>query len=95
MAHGAFLVPLVKKSKSSFCHIHVRKPFYYPLPSLTEGKRKLQGEVCLHFDLPSLYSCRTRNPLLRALFGIPVHSPLGFLGIEEEAALVMDDEVRD
>ena len=34
-----------KMLKSSFCHIHVRKPFYYPLPSPTEGKRKLPRQT--------------------------------------------------
>ena len=30
-----------------------------------------QGKRCLHFNLPSLYSCRTRSPLPRALVKIP------------------------
>ena len=29
-----------------------------------------KGEISLHFDLPSLYSWRTRNPLLWALIRI-------------------------
>ena len=68
-----------------------------------------QGEISLHFDLPSLYSCRTRSPLLRELIRIPVRAIriqldssnyctfthlLSFLGIEE-AALDTDDKVWD
>ena len=66
------------------------------------------GEISLHFDLPSLYSCRIWSPLPRAVnynsrmraIWIQLDSSnystfLSFLGIEEEAGLIIDDEVRD
>ena len=33
---------------------------------------RYKGEISLHFDLRSPYSCRTQSPLLRALIRIPV-----------------------
>ena len=68
-----------KMSKSSFYHIHVRKPFFYPLLSPTEGKPKLPRQNKSHFNLPSLYSCHTQNPLLRALIRIPASRLSGFV----------------
>jgi hypothetical protein len=60
-----------------------------------------QGEISLHFDPPSLYSCRVRIPLLREIIKLRARGLsryissctftnfLSFLGIEE-AALVVD-----
>ena len=67
--------------KCTFCHTHLKEPFfcYCRLQRLAvsykDKKQRLavsyKGKISLHFDLPSLYSCRTQSPLLRAIIRIP------------------------
>ena len=70
-AQCAFLVAQVKKCQSWVFVIFMPKN----LPTnLCHRLRRLtvsyKGEISLHFDLPSLYYCRTRSPLLWALIRI-------------------------
>ena len=40
-----------------------------------------KGEISLHFDLPSLYSCCVQSPLLRMLIGISAAKNSDFVRI--------------
>ena len=65
-----------------------------------------KGEISLHFDLPSLYSCRAQSPLLWALIRIPIQIQLessnyctfaqllSCLGIQEQSAPVVNNKIR-
>ena len=75
MAKCMLLVPQVKKCQIKFLS--------YSCNLFTDLCRRLrrvcityQGEISLHFNLPSLYSCRTWSPLLRVLIRIPAHGHL-------------------
>ena len=54
-----FVIFMSKNLSTNLCHRLWRLTVSY------------KGEISLHFDLPSLYSCRTRSPLLWALIRIP------------------------
>ena len=61
----------LKMSKLSFCHIHAKEPFStYLCRCLWRLTVSYKGEINLHFDLPNLYSCHTRSPLLWTLIRI-------------------------
>ena len=67
-----FLVPQVENCLSLVFVIFMSKNLSTNLcRRLWRVNVSYQGEISLHFDLPSLYSCRTWNPLLRALIRIP------------------------
>ena len=72
MAQCAFLASQVKKYRSPVFVIFMSKNL---LTNCCHQLRRVdvsyQGEISLHFDLPSLYDCRTRSLLLWALIGIP------------------------
>ena len=79
MAQCAFLVPLVKKCQSPVFVIFMSENLSIILcRHLRRVNVSYQGKTSLHFDLPSLYSCRTRSPLLRALIRIPASGLSGY-----------------
>ena len=66
-----------------------------------------KGKISLHFDPSSLYSCCVQSLLLREIIrictcGLQLYSSnysmfahlLSFLGIQEEAALIIEVEIR-
>ena len=61
-------------SNFSFCHIHIQKPFFYLLPSLTKAKRKLLRQNKPSLTSVSIYlvsaAASARSPLLWALIRI-------------------------
>ena len=65
----ALLVPRVKKCQSRVFGIFMSKNLSTNLCRRLTISYK--GEISFHFDLHSLYSCRTRSPLLWALIRIP------------------------
>ena len=71
-AQCAFLVPGVKNCQSPDFVISMSNN---PSSNCYRRLRRLvvsyKSEISLYFDLPSLYSCRTRSPLLRTLIRIP------------------------
>ena len=69
IAQCVFLVPQVKICQSPVFVISMSKNLT-PIPSRVNVS--YQGKISLHFELPCLYSCRTRSPLFRALIRIPV-----------------------
>ena len=75
MAQCAFLVPQVKICRSPvYVILFISKNLSINLcHHLRRVNLNYQGEISLHFDLPSLYSCRTQTPLLRALIWLPAH----------------------
>ena len=110
MAQCAFLVPQVKICQSPVFVIFMSKNIPTNLcRRLRRVTVTYRDEISLHFKLPSLYSCRTQSPLLRALIIIAARGLskiqldssnyytfthlLSFLGIEE--ALVIDNKVQD
>ena len=71
-AQCTFLVPQVKNYESpNFVTSVSKNPFSNYYRRLWRLAVSYKGEISLHFDLPSLYSCRTRSPLLRAIIRIP------------------------
>ena len=65
------LVPQVKNYESPNFVISMSKN---PSSNCSHRLRRIavsyKGEISLHFDLPSLYSCRTQSPLLRVIIRI-------------------------
>ena len=66
----AFLVPQVESCQSPVLSYSCQRTFL--LTFAVRVNVTYQGEISLHFDLPSLYSCHTQCPLLRVLIRIPV-----------------------
>ena len=64
-----FLVPQVRNCRSPDYVIHVKEPFFC-YRRLRRLVVKYTGEMSLHFDRPSLYSCCAQSLLLRVLIGI-------------------------
>ena len=89
----AILVPQLKKCQSRVFVIFISKNLSNLCHHLRRVNISYQGEISLHFDLPSLYGSCTRSPLLWAQIRIfyldtagfikllYVHSPFSFLGI--------------
>ena len=71
VAQCALLVPQVKNCQNPVFVIFTSNLSTNLWRRLWRVNVSYQGEISLHFDLPSLYSCRTRSPLLRALIRIP------------------------
>ena len=70
-AQCAFLVPKVKICQSPDFVVSMSKnPSFNYYRRLRRLVVSYKGEISLHFDLPSLYSCCVRSPLLRTLIGI-------------------------
>ena len=102
-----FSIPQVEKYQSPVFVIFMSKNLS---TNLCRRLRRLtvsyKGEISLHFDVPSLYSCRTQSPLLRVLIRILylgiarfiellyIHLPFSFLGIEEQLAVVVNNEIQ-
>ena len=61
-------------SNFSFCHVHIQKPSFYLLPSLTKSKPKLLRQNKPFLTSVSIYlvsaAARARSPLLWALIRI-------------------------
>ena len=86
-----FVIYMPKNLSTNLCHRLRRLTVSY------------KGVINLHFDLPSLYSYRTRSPLLWALIRILyldtarfieplyVRSLFSFLGIKEQLAVVNNE----
>ena len=71
-AQCVLLVPQVKKCWSRVFIIFMSKNLSTNLCChLRRLTVSYKGEISLHFDLPSLYSCCTRSPLLWVLITIP------------------------
>jgi hypothetical protein len=70
-AQSAFLVAQVENYQSPAFVIYMSSN---PSSNCSRHLRRLvvsyQGEISLHFDPPSLYSCRVRIPLLREIIKI-------------------------
>ena len=74
IAQCVFLVPQVENSQIPVFVIFMSKNLSTNLcHHLWRVNLSYQGEISLRFDLPSLYSCCTQNPLPRTLIRIPVH----------------------
>ena len=73
-AQCAFLVPQAKNCQSpDFVISMSNNPSSNCCCRLWRLVVSYKGKISLHFDLPSLYSCLARSPLLRALIRIPAH----------------------
>ena len=69
--NARFLVPQIKKInvKVQFLSYSCQRTFLLTFTITYEGNYR--GEISLHFNLPSLYSCRTQSLLLCSLGGSP------------------------
>ena len=90
---NARLIPQVEKYQSPVFVIFISKNLSTNLcRCLQRLPVNYKGEISLHFDLPSLYSCRTWSPLLWALIRIFYLDTARF--IEEQSAVIISNETQ-